>query len=74
MSLPRPADVPALATRATLPDLPTPDRPCPGCGVTGPLHVWTCSIGGFNAPPLPLRVVPEKDDAERLATWDRVLP
>ena len=67
MSLPRPADVPALATRATLPEV-DPFRDALKLGA----HLLP------RGTKISMIEVPSEDaaetEAERLATWDRVLP
>jgi hypothetical protein len=70
--IPRPADVPALATRATLPEVETPavqrapDPRTPARRRHDARRVRDgrmIGVDGFLY-----------EDGERLATWDRVLP
>ena len=76
MSLPRPSDLPALSSRATLPEVTTPGYrgvcedglPVDAIVVRPPRRAHATAT---RTAPLAL---PDPAEDERLATWARVLP
>lgn len=81
MSLPRPADVPALATRATLPEVTSPGMISIPPEVVGlpsgrgrPRGRFVVVDPGDATRGFVMTREPDPEEAERLATWDRVLP